>query len=341
MNKGEWSIDWKEKSQAIWRVSERNAHSATTEQASKWLSLLEIGAATVSLATIYLAVYSQGISPLYSEMSVLILLLGVFSLIFAKRVKPWMLHIQLLAGTAMVSYTIYVSQRSDPAVFTVVFFAWIVIYAYSFFSPLQATAHLITVFVGSALAFELGVGITAPLGDWLFVSGTAVVTATFTLRLVAQLAKVSHLDRLTGLPNRRYVEDKVWPIHNDFAIALIDLDDFKRLNDTEGHIAGDDVLQDLAFRWKGELRFSDTLARWGGDEFLLLMPGCSDHQMRAVLERLFDSCFPLSFSAGFTTCLKNETADLKSLILACDKALYQAKARAHSQRREDAIVAVR
>ena len=310
----------------------------TLIEASTWLSLLEIGGSTVSLLTIILAIYNQDILPIYPDIAVFILCLGVTTLLLRRFIKVWMLHAQLAVATVLVSYVLYASNRTDPAVFTAVFFAWIVIYAFSFMPPRHALRHLVLVLLGAAIAFGTGSDITSPLGDWLFISGSAIVTAVFTLRLVTRLADASHTDQLTGLPNRRYVEDRIWPPNSTFGLALIDLDRFKELNDSEGHVAGDSALQRLARDWRREIRTGDTLARWGGDEFLLVMPNSTTSEVLAVLERLFDVSHPLSLSAGFTTA--SPQTPLDELLRACDKALYRAKARSEDLSKTHALIKV-
>ncbi len=288
--------------------------------------------------TIFLAIYNQQILAIYAEIAAFVLFLGVATLVFKRLIRVWMLHVQLAIGTILVSYVLYRSDRTDPAILVAVFYAWIVIYAFSFMPPRHALRHLELVLLGAAIAFGTGAGITSPLGDWLFISGSAIVTAAFTLRLVTRLANVSHTDQLTGLPNRRYVEDRVWPPNATFGLALIDLDRFKELNDTEGHIAGDYTLKRLADEWRRELRSGDTLARWGGDEFLLVMPNSTTSELQSVLERLFDVCHPLSLSAGFTTATPETPLD--ELLRACDEALYKAKARAENLSKATAIIKV-
>ena len=119
------------------------------------------------------------------------------------------------------------------------------------------------------------------------------------------------------------------------AIALLDIDWFKRINDSLGHGAGDEVLRRFAALLKEQLRAADALARWGGEEFLLLMPGTRLDDARVVLERLrtkvcagdgFDGIaadLKVSFSAGVVEVAEGESQD--AAIDRADRALYQAK----------------
>ena len=78
---------------------------------------------------------------------------------------------------------------------------------------------------------------------------------------------------------------------------LLDLDHFKQYNDTHGHLAGDRLLLSATAAWQSALRETDVLARWGGDEFVLLLPNCDLRQTEALIDRMRAIC-PTPFSAG-------------------------------------------
>ena len=148
-------------------------------------------------------------------------------------------------------------------------------------------------------------------------------------------------DALTGLLNRRAMVELLAREHpriergqGPLAVALLDIDLFKRINDELGHGAGDEVLCRFASAIKDHLRAADALARWGGEEFLLLMPGTRAEDARVVLDRLraaiaaggFDAIAPqlkVSFSAGVAEVLEGEAQD--AAIDRADRALYRAK----------------
>ncbi|MEX8494954.1 GGDEF domain-containing protein [Sphaerotilus sp.] len=158
---------------------------------------------------------------------------------------------------------------------------------------------------------------------------------------LARISELATRDELTGLPNRRAILDqlatetarharKKLPL----AIALIDLDHFKRINDAHGHTGGDQVLRGFAHRVESELRGGDVMARWGGEEFLLMLPDTSIEAAQQCLQRLrnrlraspFDevaSGLRLTFSAGVTGCLGQ--GDIDSAIERADQAMYRAK----------------
>lgn len=113
------------------------------------------------------------------------------------------------------------------------------------------------------------------------------------VRLVGQLRHTARHDALTGVLNRRAVEEillqetaRAVRSGRGFAVAMIDLDHFKQINDRFGHAAGDEVLQSIASALHARLRATDALARWGGEEFLVLLPGTGIEDAVRVAEQL-------------------------------------------------------
>ncbi|MEA3198091.1 MAG: hypothetical protein QOF32_2143 [Gammaproteobacteria bacterium] len=157
-----------------------------------------------------------------------------------------------------------------------------------------------------------------------------------------QLVKLASQDALTGLPNRRCTAElataalaRATANEESLTIALIDLDHFKFINDRCGHGTGDFVLKEFARVGREALRDSDVLGRWGGEEFLLVMPGATVEIAQANLERmrtlLFGISLPpsgaglrVSLSAGLATSLKHGRS-LDEMIARADSALYVAK----------------
>ncbi|MFI9654234.1 GGDEF domain-containing protein [Guyparkeria sp. GHLCS8-2] len=112
---------------------------------------------------------------------------------------------------------------------------------------------------------------------------------------------------------------------------MIDLDHFKRVNDTYGHDVGDRVLVELTKRLAGEMREPDFLARWGGEEFVALLPETGPSEAARVAERLrrrievepFPDVGPLTISLGLTNFRSGDTSN--TLLTRVDAALYEAK----------------
>lgn len=151
------------------------------------------------------------------------------------------------------------------------------------------------------------------------------------LELQDRLAAAAHTDSLTGLPNRRAFDEalrrEVQQVNRDqrpLTLVLIDLDRFKVHNDTHGHPAGDDLLRRVSAAWRSVVRAPEMLARVGGDEFALVLPGSDVEQAAAVVERLVAvTPSEISLSAGAAAHVHGEEPDV--LLQRADGALYARK----------------
>lgn len=149
--------------------------------------------------------------------------------------------------------------------------------------------------------------------------------------LVGRISTLAMEDELTGIENRRawyrQVQSEMGRVKrgsSTFTVMLIDLDDFKRINDERGHEAGDRHLCDVTAAWTDVLRPDDHLARWGGDEFAVLLPGCGVGTTGQVLDRLHMVMpHPHTFSSGVAEWDRMESVD--ELMHRADQDLYKAK----------------
>ncbi len=159
-----------------------------------------------------------------------------------------------------------------------------------------------------------------------------------------RLEKLAHTDQLTGLANRLAAEKALRRERarlkrggHAFSIGLIDIDHFKSVNDTFGHNLGDRVLKKVAQILDKQLREYDHAIRWGGEEFLAIMPEIDGSEAHAVMERVRhvtgETTFPkvgtVTISGGVAQATREETMD--HLIGRADKALYQAKHKGRNQ----------
>jgi diguanylate cyclase (GGDEF)-like protein len=163
-------------------------------------------------------------------------------------------------------------------------------------------------------------------------------------RQADQLAALSQTDPLTHLPNRRALRQHLAEefrrsvrYGTPLSLLLVDIDGLKRVNDEDGHAAGDRLIRSVAAAISGGLRESDFGARWGGDEFAIVAPNTSVSAGRASGERLVervakesvaDRHRPATVSVGIATFdpAEGKYADLDALARAADAALYRAKA---------------
>jgi diguanylate cyclase (GGDEF)-like protein len=163
-----------------------------------------------------------------------------------------------------------------------------------------------------------------------------------------ELNQLAFYDALTGLPNRRLVIDRLDALlqickkdPRKFAVVFVDLDNFKKINDSAGHQVGDEVLQVIARRWKEVLNKNDVLARLGGDEFAIIIQRSLDqdeiedyvNELRTSLnERVYYRQREFYAKASFGVSRYPEDGDTSELLLKyADMAMYEAKARKQNE----------
>jgi diguanylate cyclase (GGDEF)-like protein len=164
----------------------------------------------------------------------------------------------------------------------------------------------------------------------LFATQTAAVVER--ADLLARLEALARTDPLTGAANRRAMEESLTRIlaaaprgRRPVSIVMLDIDHFKRYNDSRGHQAGDGLLRDVVVSWRTQLRPGDELARYGGEEFLVILPDCDLETAGGIADRL-RSVVPdgQTVSAGVAQWGGAETST--AVIARSDAALYAAKA---------------
>lgn len=157
-----------------------------------------------------------------------------------------------------------------------------------------------------------------------------------------ELDRLASHDSLTGLPNRRLFMDRLSQAMararrnpGQLALLFIDLDNFKDINDSLGHAAGDDVLNIMSLRMTALVREVDTVARIGGDEFIILLDGADDRaEITQIAQRMVDALRePVPYEGHMLTCggsigiscFPGDADDITALVAAADQAMYRAK----------------
>jgi diguanylate cyclase (GGDEF)-like protein len=261
-------------------------------------------------------------------------------LLFAgERLPRWSVHLWPAAGTVLVSFgLLFNGERNGGAAGgDEMYYLWVTLYAAYYLGRLATAVQV--AFVAAAYTVTLVAIDPGPIGPsrWLttigLATGSAVVVRLLSERvdrLVAELRLAASTDPLTGLLNRRAFAERCGHelararrSGEAFAALLIDVDDFKQVNDLHGHAAGDEALVGLAQALTSELREIDIIARIGGDEFAVLLPATGVAGARATAERLRAGAgVPISIGTAVYG-IDGHTTD--ELARAADAALYDAK----------------
>ena len=163
-----------------------------------------------------------------------------------------------------------------------------------------------------------------------------------------KLERLANFDSLTGLYNRRAIVDKLRELINranrykeDFSLVMLDIDHFKGVNDRYGHLTGDEVLEKIATLVRRNIRNTDVVGRYGGEEFIIILPQTNLSSAWVIAERIRSiienaemkdpagNVFTVTVSQGLSEWERGEDAD--ALISCADEALYKAKARGRNR----------
>ncbi|UJA21156.1 GGDEF domain-containing protein [Thermoleophilia bacterium SCSIO 60948] len=276
---------------------------------------------------------------------------GAASFAAAPRLGRALLAPAVLASTLMVTFAAY--SAGGVGGWFALFYVWVAVYSFYFLPPRTASLQLAAIGVAYAvLLISLPLAQEFWIGRWIAMMTTLAVTGGLVYTLVARgkrttaelrelavertqlarrLERMARTDELTGLPNRRGWDEglareiaRADRTGEPLCVALLDIDRFKDFNDRYGHLAGDELLRSLAPAWRGHLRDSDFLIRFGGEEFAVALPDCTLEDAGHLLERL-RAAMPGGQTCSAGVAEWNGSEDPRALVDRADRALYSAK----------------
>lgn len=202
------------------------------------------------------------------------------------------------------------------------------VYVAYFRTPRRVALFLVVVGVGYVSALLTNRQLRTPV-DGLLICFVILAVTVMVSRLVTALRALTLRDGLTGALNRRGLDLVSGPVAaaasrngTPITVGLIDIDSFKAYNDHHGHVAGDSALVALVDAWRGELRASDILARYGGDEFALVLPGTRREDADELAARLA-AASELTWTVGFVEWTPQE--DLYAALGRADTLMFERK----------------
>ncbi len=226
-------------------------------------------------------------------------------------------------ASALTGIFLYAIVSYSRRIFGIAYVALVV-----FVAANLAAGRLLIALTNGAPAFDANAGISLAL--FLAVSFVSSAIGAAWRDAERSARRLAEIDPLTGIANRRVfherIEESARHLQNRFAILMLDLDDFKRVNDDFGHLHGDDVLACVARVLTANLRDDDLLARYGGEEFIIAMPDAGEVEARAAADRLrlaVAAATPTTVSIGCA--VRSPGEDSESVIRRADAMLLAAK----------------
>ena len=254
-------------------------------------------------------------------------------LLLRGHLQVWFFHVLVQIGNVLIAAGMYAGGRTETTEHYSLLYLWGALYASYFFSRRAAVIHTLA----GSLSYGAVLLLKEPnlfwVSPWFVMTGSFMLAALIVNWLTQQIRTLARSDSLTGLFNRRTFEEELARElrraerdRRPVCVLLVDLDNFKRINDTLGHSTGDRLLKEAAAAWSEQIRSNDVLARYGGDEFAALLPDCSMDDAAIVSQRLLEA-MPSQATCSIGFAMWNGKEDQDALLTRVDEALYRAKRR--------------
>ncbi|MQA32249.1 GGDEF domain-containing protein [Modestobacter roseus] len=309
------------------RWSRRAPEVATARVAGPVIGLLYALGGLAVLAVVWLpGGPGHRESPLLTAIGPTAVLVGLGLVAWGRALPRWVLHLAVVLGTGLITAVVARAPDTADALALAGVYSFVAVAAFFLFAPSVALGYLLLAMTACVVVLAAR---GLPPGS---VVAVALVTATIGLvvALLVRQASWASVDALTGLANRRGFDDALDEAvrvavrsGEEFSVALADVDDFKTVNDEQGHAAGDELLCTVADSWGPLLPRGAVLARHGGDEFALLLPACSGPDALRFVERLRAASTRVPLSVGVAEHRAGEQAS--HVMRRADAALYRAK----------------
>ena len=247
------------------------------------------------------------------------------------RMRVWHFHVLLQVGNLLIAIGMYTGGSMEATENYSLLYLWGALYAAYFFSRRVMLLH----FAGGALGYGLVLLVNEPnnhwVSEWFVMMGSFMIAGMIVNWLTHQIRLLARTDSLTGLFNRRTMEEELAREleraardNRPVTVLLIDVDNLKEVNDTLGHSAGDRLLKACGAAWHERLRSADLLARYGGDEFAVILPDCSMDHALVVGERLRGAT-PNETTSSIGVAQWDGVESSDQMLRRADDAMYQAK----------------
>jgi diguanylate cyclase (GGDEF)-like protein len=323
--------------------------AGTPRSGRTWLSRLRVSAFTTpqergmttgvfylaaAATALLLAVVAEPGRPraTMAAITVVAALIGLASLVFCRWFSPLITHLAVATASTLIGLAVLSGAGGLTSLLATLDYVLVAVHVALLARPTGAALQLAwaaTVLVVTSVLVWPVTTVIPVVGVMVVVCGTIAIVSW---QLVSRLRQGATTDPLTGLANRaaftaalRAAAVTVERTGEPLALALLDLDDFKQVNDRHGHAAGDRLLRTAAHAWSEQLRERDTLARVGGDEFAVVMPGADRRAATAVARRLARVTPGLGCSVGIAC--REPGQSLDELMASADARLYRAKRR--------------